>query len=256
VRLTIIESGTVAPHPSRVCASHLVETGALRLLMDCGSGAVHRMASLGIGWPDITHVAITHRHFDHVGDLPALISALRWGQLPPRSEPLVVIGAPGIRDWLMTYSGVIGEWLVLPQTYTIEIVELAPEERITLEDGRVEIQAFPVSHTAESVAYSIRTPRARIVYTGDTPYDERLADWAAACDVLLTECSLPTHMAIEGHLTPELAGAFAARARPAQLVLAHFYPPVEREDIPSLVRTRWAGPLVLAHDGTTLDLED
>ncbi len=115
---------------------------------------------------------------------------------------------------------------------------------------------FPVPHTPESVAYSISSPRARLVYTGDTAYDDALADWAARCDVLLTECSLPAALAIPEHLTPESAGALAARAQPGRLVLTHFYPPVEVEDIPSLVRTRWPGPLMLAQDGTVIDLQE
>jgi ribonuclease BN (tRNA processing enzyme) len=40
------------------------------------------------------------------------------------------------------------------------------------------------------------------------------------------------------------------------LVLTHFYPPVEHEDIPSLVRERWPGPVVLARDGTVIEIEE
>jgi ribonuclease BN (tRNA processing enzyme) len=106
------------------------------------------------------------------------------------------------------------------------------------------------------VAYSIAGERARIVYTGDTSYSDALADWAAGCDVLLMECSLPAAFAVAQHLTPESAGALAARAEPGRLVLTHFYPPVEHEDIPSLVHGRWPGPLVLARDGTVVEIED
>jgi ribonuclease BN (tRNA processing enzyme) len=58
------------------------------------------------------------------------------------------------------------------------------------------------------------------------------------------------------HLTPESAGDLAARAKPGRLVLTHFYPPVEHEDIPSIVRARWAGPVVLAHDGSVIEIEE
>ncbi len=123
-------------------------------------------------------------------------------------------------------------------------------------NDHVTVSAFPVPHTPESVAYSISRGTARLIYTGDTGYDDALADWAHGCTVLLTECSLPEAMAIPEHLTPERAGALAARVAPGHLVLTHFYPPVLTEDIAALVGTRWAGPLTLAADGTVLELEE
>lgn len=256
MRLTVIGSGTAAPHPDRVCAGHWVEAGAARLLLDCGNGVLHRMATLGIPWPTVTHVAITHFHYDHIGDLPALITALQWGQLPPRTEPLTIFGPTGTRAWLERFAAVIGDWLLKPGDYAVEVLEPAPDGQFPVPHYDFAVRCRKVPHTPESIAYSISSGRARLVYTGDTAYDDAVADWAAGCDVLLTECSLPAALAIPEHLTPETAGALAARARPGTLVLAHFYPPVEREDIPALVHARWTGPLVLAHDGTVIDLEE
>jgi ribonuclease BN (tRNA processing enzyme) len=96
----------------------------------------------------------------------------------------------------------------------------------------------------------------RIVYTGDTGLDEGVADWARGADVLLTECSLPASMAIPEHLTPEQCGEFAARAMPHHLVLTHFYPPVEQEDIRAIVATRFPGRVTLAFDGWHTEIED
>jgi hypothetical protein len=39
-------------------------------------------------------------------------------------------------------------------------------------------------------------------------------------------------------------------------VLTHFYPPVERVDVPAIVGARYDGPLVLAHDGWTTTIDD
>ena len=45
------------------------------MLVDCGAGAVFRMAQLGIDWRTITHLALTHFHADHTGQLGALKNA-------------------------------------------------------------------------------------------------------------------------------------------------------------------------------------
>jgi ribonuclease BN (tRNA processing enzyme) len=257
MRLTVIGSGTAAPHPERVCAGNLVEAGSSRVLLDCGNGVLFRMAQLGVDWQAITHVALTHFHYDHVGDLPALITAFRWGQLPPRTEPLTLIGPIGTKEWLTRVAAAHGEWVVEPG-YPLTVIEAESPSGFSLRlpTSHFTLSTFPVSHSESSIAYSIAGGRARLVYTGDTSYSDALADWAAGCDVLLTECSLPAAFAMAQHLTPESAGAFAARAKPGQLVLTHFYPPVEHEDIPSLVRQRWPGPLVLARDGTVVEIEE
>jgi ribonuclease BN (tRNA processing enzyme) len=94
------------------------------------------------------------------------------------------------------------------------------------------------------------------VYTGDTGRDPGLGEWAAGCDVLLAECSLPDEMRMETHLTPEGCAELAAQAQPRSLVLTHFYPPVELVDIRALVAARYAGPVTLASDGWSINLEE
>lgn len=247
MRLTTIGTGTAAPHPTRVAAAHLVETGDVRLLLDCGSGAVHRMAALGVEWSTITHVAITHFHADHIADLPMLLMGWQWGQLPARSEPAMLIGPVGTIALLERMAAVYGAWMLAP-SFPFSIVEITPDVPIALSES-VALRAQPVPHTLESIAYSISDGKTRLVYTGDTGDDEALALWATGCDLLLAECSLPDAMAIREHLTPRQVGALASRAQAKRLVLTHFYPPVEMIDIIAAVAERYAGPTVLATDG-------
>ncbi len=252
MHLTTIGTGTVAPHAARVCSGQLVVAGELRLLLDCGGGVAHRMAALGMRWQDITHVALTHFHADHWSDLVPLLSAWRYGDLPPRRAPATIIGPPGTRSRIERLAEAFGDW-VLDPGYPLEIRELPSGETIELPGG-VELEARKVPHTDESVAYSCRHGGRRLVYTGDTAYDEDVARWAAGCDVLLCECSLPADMAVPTHLTPEQCGQMAAISAPGHLVLTHFYPPVERVDIHALVGERFAGRVSLATDGWTTDI--
>ncbi len=251
MRLRTIGTGTAAPHPTRVAAAHLVEAGDVRLLLDCGSGAVHRMASLGVDWSGITHVALTHFHADHIADLPLLIMGWRWGQLPPRAEPVTIYGPAGTGALIERMAAVYGAWMLAPG-FPLTVRDLVPDEIIRLGD-EVSLQACPVPHTAESVAYSISEGTRRLVYTGDTGVSETLGSWARDCDLLLAECSLPDAMAIREHLTPRQAGALAAQAAAKRLVLTHFYPPVEAVDIAAEVAEHYAGPVVCATDGWSID---
>jgi ribonuclease BN (tRNA processing enzyme) len=251
-RFTTLGTGTVALSGERSCAGYLYEADDVRLLLDCGSGITRRLAELGVAWSGITHVALTHFHIDHHGDLPTLVFAWKYGQLPPRSAPLHLIGPSGTASLLERLAAAYGDWLRDPG-FPIELREIAPGEAVEL-SGTVRLSAQKVPHTAESVAYCIERGNGRVVYTGDTGPDDALGDWARECDLLVCECSLPSSMAIKEHLTPEQCGALAARANPRHVVLTHFYPPVEIVDIRALVGEKFSGPVTLARDGWSIDL--
>ena len=252
MRLTTVGTGTAAPVPGRVQAGHLVESGAVRMLLDCGSGVSFRLAALGIEWQSITHVALTHFHADHVLDLPTLLTAWRYGMLPPRTAPLEIIGPSGTATLVDRMTETLGiSWR--SYGFPVTIREMAPGDRMAIGE-ELTIACRSVPHTAESVAYLIEGEGRRLVYTGDTGYDETLGTWAAGCDVLLSECSLPASMAMPTHLTPEQAGAIAKIAAPGLLALTHLYPPLEQVDVPAAVAANFQGPVVVCHDGWSTEL--
>jgi ribonuclease BN (tRNA processing enzyme) len=254
MRLTALGTGTIALTASRVCAGHLVEHAGVRVLLDCGSGVTHRLAEHSIDWMGITHVAITHFHTDHVGDLPTLIFAWKYGALPSRSAPVEIIGPPGIAALLHGMAGAFGSWVTAPG-FPLVVRELPPGDALELGDG-VRLESAKVPHTEESVAYSVGHDARRVVYSGDTGYDPALGAWAAGCDVLLCECSLPDAMAIPQHLTPRECGRLAALATPRLLALTHLYPPVEQVDIRGEVAEAYRGPVEIVWDGWAVDVDD
>jgi ribonuclease BN (tRNA processing enzyme) len=253
MRLTTLGTGTASPS-RRVNAGHLVEAGGVTLLLDCGSGVVHRMGTLGANWFGITHLAFTHFHPDHTLDLTALLFAWRYGALPPRTAPLTILGPVGIAQLIEQFAAIYGDTIRAPG-FPVTVRELASGERADLGDG-VTLEARKVPHTAESVAYSVERNGARFVFTGDTSFDTTLAEWAQGCDLLLAECSLPERLAVSAHLTPAQCGVLAEVADPGRLVLTHFYPPVEEEDIREIISLRYSGEVVLAVDGWSTEIEE
>ena len=254
MRLTTLGTGTVSLNSRRACAGHLVDAGGVRVLMDCGSGVARRMAELGVDWWNLTHVAITHFHADHIADLPTLIFAWRHGRIPAREAPLEVIGPAGTAALLDRFADAFGQWVTRPG-FPLSVREIAPDEVLALGEG-VTLGARKVPHTDESVAYSVSRGARRVVYTGDTGVDATLGEWAADADVLLAECSLPDEMAVPIHLTPADCGRLAAAANPRLLALTHLYPPLEQVDVAALVAAEWAGPAVVAYDGWAHDIEE
>jgi ribonuclease BN (tRNA processing enzyme) len=253
MRLTTLGTGTASPS-TRVNAGHLVEAGAVTLLMDCGSGIAHRMGETGANWLGITHLAFTHFHPDHTLDLTTLMFAWKYGTLPPRAAPLTILGPAGISQLIEQFAAIYGDTVRAPG-FPVTVRELAPGERVDLGDG-VMLEAHKVPHTAESVAYSVERGGARLVFTGDTGFDTEVAEWAGGCDLLLAECSLPEQLAVASHLTPAQVGVMAEVAEPKRLVLTHFYPPVLDEDIAEIIALRYSGEVVIAVDGWSTEIEE
>lgn len=254
MRITTLGTGTISLSSERSCAGYLVEAPELRLLVDCGSGITRRLAERGTDWQTITHVALTHFHIDHHGDLPSLVFAWKYGFLPARSAPMEIIGPAGTVELIDRLAAAYGAWLKDPG-FPLVVREINPDAPIELPGG-TRLSCHPVPHTPESVAYSMERGPRRVVYTGDTGPSDSFAAWARGCDLLICECSLPTGMNVPGHLTPELCGDLAAAAAPRHLALTHFYPPVERVDIQAIVGSRYAGPVTLAFDGWSYEIED
>lgn len=253
MKLTVLGTGTIAFDTRRSCAAYYVEAGTARVLMDCGSGTTRRLAELGIPWQQITHIVISHFHIDHHQDLPSVLFAWKYGQLPPRATPVDVIGPVGTKALLEKLAAAYGEWVLAPG-YEVRITEISPGGSFDLHGATLACTKVP--HTPESVAYSITENSRRLVYSADTGFDPVFADWARGCDLLVLECSLPQTMAIPEHLTPEQCAEIARRADPKRLALTHLYPPVESVDIAGIVGSKWKGPLVIAHDGWSTAFEE
>src|SRR5688500_4403648 len=129
MRLTTLGTGTIALTVERARAGHLVEADEVRLLLDCGSGVVQRLAAYD--WWGITHVALSHFHADHIGDLPTLIFAWRHARLPGRSQPLEIIGPPGTVGLIARMASAFGEWVTSPG-FPLSIRELPSGEALEL----------------------------------------------------------------------------------------------------------------------------
>ena len=254
MELVVVGSGTAAPDPERAGSAYYIGTGDCRLLLDCGPGALHHLARFGLPWSALTHIAITHFHADHTGDLPGLLFALRYALPAPRTEPLALLGPPGTAAFLDRLAAAFGAFILDPG-FPLAVHELAPGAATRELGPGTRITAHPTPHTAASVAYRVHGPEGDIGYTGDTGFDPRLADFFRRVDLLVAECSVPDDAPVDTHLSPARLATLAALAQPRELLITHVYPPLEALDPLARVRAAgWAGPLRRAHDGLRIAL--
>jgi ribonuclease BN (tRNA processing enzyme) len=252
MRLTVLGSGSVVPAADVVCSSYYVEIGEARILLDCGPGAVHNMARFGLPWSELTHIAITHFHNDHIGDFPPLMFAMKHGMAVSREQPLVVLGPAGLRKLLKRAARAFGSHVTDPG-FPLQIEEINPGETFALgSESRATVHA--TQHTENSVAYRLDTATGSLGYTGDTGPNDDLANFMTGVSTLIAECSLPDAEAAPNHLSPSSVARLARLAGPTRLVPTHIYPQLSRTELPGLIRQAgWPGEVIVAHDGLRLE---
>ena len=147
---------------------------------------------------------------------------------------------------------------------------------VVVKTADVTVTAFRTPHPpiTDNFAYKFETPDGTIVFSSDTAYNPKLAEFARGADVLVHEClyvpavdrlviktkngaTLKKHL-LESHTTTEDVGRIAAAAGVKALVLSHFVPgddpEVTDEDWTRDVKKNYSGRIVVAKDLMELKL--
>ena len=143
--VTFLGTAASVPTASRGTSATLVVRGGSRVLIDCGEGTQRQFLRSGLGLLDLDAILLTHLHGDHYLGMPGL---LKTYALRGRTEPLPLIGPPGLAALLTALQSVIGR---LP--FRLEAREVGPGRVLDLEGGRWE--AYPTRHSVRSLGFAM-----------------------------------------------------------------------------------------------------
>jgi phosphoribosyl 1,2-cyclic phosphodiesterase len=223
----------------------VVETGATRILLDCGFGlreTATRLARLELSPSDLSAIIVTHEHSDHIGGVTRLAA----------KHALPVWLSHGTCAFLRNLDQV-PEKCHLFDTHSCFAI------------GDLLIQPFPVPHDAREPAqfvFSNGSLRLGVLTdTGtSTPHIEATL---TGCDALLLECNHDTDMLARGpyppslkrrvggnygHLDNEAAAALLRHIdtrRLQHIVAGHLS---RKNNLPDLARSALAGALSCSDD--------
>src|ERR1043165_9653060 len=173
MRLVVLGSGSTVPHPRRSSSAYWLEASGGKILLDCSATAPHRMAALGLDWPNLDAIWISRFHMDHVGGLGPLFAGTKHSaEMKDRKKPLRIYGPEGTEKLFDAFSDV-HDYRLRKQPFPIEVVEVEDRETFEIVPG-VEAMALKTPHTPESLAIHIRDGEETLGYSADTGYDERL----------------------------------------------------------------------------------
>jgi ribonuclease BN (tRNA processing enzyme) len=151
-------------------------------------------------------VLLTHAHFDHMRDIPAVGMAIAQMKLS-----LDIYGSQSVYDSLMTYmlnDGIYIDFTKRPEkdpTLRVHIIEAGKKENV----AGYEVLPVKVEHSKPATGFQVTSPEGKKVFvTSDTGPGLTDAWKQIKPDLLVTEVTVPNsedefaHKA--GHLTPKL----------------------------------------------------
>ncbi|PIE04612.1 MAG: ribonuclease Z [Spirochaetales bacterium] len=148
------------PLPNRHLTSMLLRREGELFLFDCGEGTQVSLRELNLKWKKISVILISHTHADHITGLPGI---LMLSAQVERSEPLIIIGPPKVKEYVETSRRVLDMYI----NYPVEVREIASPgtPQTVFESSEYYIRSFPLRHSRVCVGYSfIEKDRPGIFY--------------------------------------------------------------------------------------------
>jgi ribonuclease BN (tRNA processing enzyme) len=253
----------------RVLGAHNIESATTRLttlLIDdtvaVDAGALTSSLSLS-EQEKVSHILLTHCHYDHVRDVPAIALNISHFEKSIRVHSQA--------STLHAISDHILNGIIYPDFTKIPTAN-PPLEFCPLEPYKVEIiggykvLAVPVKHGVPTVGYQITSDEGRsLFYSGDTGPGlsscwENISPQLLFIDVTLPN-RLEEHAVSSGHLTPrllgeELAGFRRTRGYLPQVMVIHLSPVFEdeiKEEVEQVAKSLGAD-ISLSYEGMRLSI--
>ncbi|HJO38074.1 MAG: MBL fold metallo-hydrolase [Vicinamibacterales bacterium] len=270
----VLGSGGPFPRDGRASSSYLIWIdGRARLLVDAGGGASVRFGEAGARIEDLSLLAISHFHPDHVSDVPALlwVSQLFRTASLPFAGPSGNNAFPAVDTFLdRLFGDTAGAFPVLSRTVGGGNSGVArPEPTVVFASPALSVTAQGVPHTnAPTVAYRAEVGEASVVFSSDqTGADPRFIEFARDATVLVMHLAVAEATDGPIHARPSVVGQIARDAGVGTLILSHFmgvepeHPGHEGFSLAdqaanvAIVRRAFEGDLVLADDLLCLPID-
>lgn len=263
----VLGSGGPRINPQRASAGYLLWVDSeARVLVDVGGGTFARFGQSEAKLSDLSLVAISHLHPDHVSDLPALL----WTSQNLRSTPLPISGPSG-NDVVPEFSvflrrlfdGKEGAFPMLGATIAgrqgaagggvplevgvVDVTKKSPSNVFEREGLTIVAQGIPHGNIP-ALAYRVDTRGRSVVFSTDqNGSDPAFIEFANGADVLVM------HLAIAGgttnplHASPAVVGQVARNAGAKRLIVSHIGQFPLPEAMAELQKF-YSGPVTVAAD--------
>jgi ribonuclease BN (tRNA processing enzyme) len=252
IRVEVLGFAGAAPLHG-ACPSYLVSDESTIVLLDCGPGALERLWRRGL-LGRLDAILISHMHADHILDL-VLFGGEVVQSLTPSARPPLYVPRDDGPEVLERLDAVFSREPGAPTRFrqAFDVREYDDSDR--LEVGQLRFSFAATAHAQPCFAVRVSDGRAAFVYGADGSPSDALDELAAGADALLLEATFVDDAAAaarDRHMTAAQAGAVAARAGAATLLLTHTLAGAADAELLEQAASTFAGSVEVAHEGTSL----
>jgi ribonuclease Z len=145
--LKILGSASATPTAGRHPTAQVLTVGASNYLIDCGEGTQWQMLEYRVRPHHMRAIFISHLHGDHYFGLFGLLGTMH---LQGRTQPLTIIGPPGLDEVLVTQARVSNMQL----GFTMEFIPVDTTiHAVVYEDENVTVATLPMRHRIPCTGY-------------------------------------------------------------------------------------------------------
>lgn len=238
ININILGCWGAFPKPGEACSGVLIQVGGKNYLFDMGFGVFSKLREK-IETTELDAVFISHLHYDHIGDVPAL---------EYHSNYLLRVGH--LKKKINIYAPISPEDLHRQVEYPF-IITNTVGKNFYYKDDVVEIESILLSHTVECYAYSIKAFNKKIVYYTDTAYRKQDVEFIKDADLFICEATISKgskHTIGAGHMSDYQAGELASLAGVKKMCLYHLPGDVDVKQIYEHAKSKFKGELYLSSE--------
>jgi ribonuclease BN (tRNA processing enzyme) len=187
VELHVLGCGDAMGSGGRLHSCFSLQTGATRLLVDCGATGLLAMRRFGVDPGSIGTIALTHLHGDHYAGLVFFLLEAR--HVSKRRAPLVIAGPPGVEARLLQTME-----LLFPgsteMSYPFELTFTELFAGVPAKLGEAVVTPLEVIHPSGAPSYGLRVELGGkvIAFSGDTEWTDTLIELSREADLFVCEC--------------------------------------------------------------------
>lgn len=280
VALLGTKGGPAVRPGSSLPTSNLINLNGQLIVLDCALGVTKGLIDQGVQLRDLSLIFISHLHSDHYIELGPLLHTAWTAGLKTHVD---IYGPKGIDTYWNGFLASMKADIDLriedegrPDLRALVAIHVVDAGHVMDREG-VTVSAIRTEHPPliDTFAYSFKTARIHVAFSGDTAPIDELAEFAHGADLLvheaMLEAALPGLLARVGNGSDKLmahwlrshsfahdAAKTATRAGVKRLALSHLIPSDDPdygpEDWQDAVKDHWSGPLIIGHDGVRIEL--
>jgi ribonuclease BN (tRNA processing enzyme) len=230
VKLTVLGNNGPFPSAGGACSGYLLTSGPTNIMIDCGNGTLGNLQKL-TDLEKLDAIILTHLHNDHISDMHVLKYAVQIKRARGQFDHLIRVYAP---------PEPAEEYVRLDVKDAFELKTISSDT--VLELGDMTLTFAGMKHPAMDYAVAAVCGGRKFVFSGDTSWTDEIVSFAKGAELVMLDAGFlekdltPT----SPHMSAAQCGAAAKLAGARRLLLTHFWPDYDVNDLLAEARRNFA----------------